>query len=81
MSDEQITNRVFFTMLAMFAVCMVLLWYVMAQVLIPAEPKVRVRRHSGGATIEEIRSMGNGKVWRDDRGPSGQSGDDPRRSR
>ena len=35
MSDEQITNRVFFTMLAMFTLCMVLLWYVLAQVLIP----------------------------------------------
>ena len=35
MSDDQITNRVFFTMLALFAMCMMLLWWVLAQVLIP----------------------------------------------
>ena len=65
MSDEQITNRVFFTMLAMFALTMITLWYVLAQMLIPAEPKISVRHHSGGATVEEIRSMGSGKVYRE----------------
>jgi phage shock protein PspC (stress-responsive transcriptional regulator) len=35
MSDDKIANRVFFTMLALFAMSMVILWYVLAQVLIP----------------------------------------------
>lgn len=34
MSDEQITNRVFFTMLALFAIVMVGMFYALAQLTV-----------------------------------------------
>ena len=33
MSDEAISDRVFFTMLALFALAMILVWWLLAQLL------------------------------------------------